>query len=168
MAAPGGRATVSALATVATSWLLVVCSLVAWSLAPVALGWRPTLVVTGSMWPRITPGDVVLVEPGRVPHRGQVVLLRDPDAATGRVLHRVVRVQPDGTFISQGDANPTPDSRVRTTDDVIGVARLMVPGAGRVALLGSGHGSPADRTWGMLTLAAAVIVVVSRRVCAVR
>jgi len=57
---------------------------------------------------------------------------------------------------------------VRTTDDVIGVARLMVPGAGRVALLSSGHGSPADRTWGMLTLAAAVVVVVSRRVTAVR
>lgn len=163
MTAAGGRSALSVLGTVATSWLLVVCSLVVWSLAPVALGWKPSLVLTGSMWPRIKPGDVVLVEPGRVPHRGQVVLLRDPDAPTGRVLHRVLRVEADGTFVTKGDANPTPDTSVRSTDDVIGVARLMVPGAGRVALLSSGHGSPADRTWGGLTLAAAVVVILARQ-----
>ena len=78
MTAAGGRSVLSVLGTVATSWLLVVCSLVVWSLAPVVLGWKPSLVLTGSMWPRIKPGDVVLVEPGRVPQRATSAGFRVP------------------------------------------------------------------------------------------
>jgi signal peptidase len=148
---------------VATSWLLVVCSLVGWSIAPMALGWQPSLIVSGSMAPRVRPGDVVLVSPLTTnPRVGQVVLVRDPNAATRRVLHRVVRIESDGTFITKGDANPNADTTPHSTDDVAGVARLVVPGAGRLALLRGGHTTTAARLWLWLTLGSLVVFVAAR------
>ncbi len=158
-----GLGTLMALRALAISWLLVAVSLVVWSLAPVAVGWKPQLILTGSMLPKIKPGDVVLTEPGRMPRVGQVALLRDPYAPTKRVLHRVVKLQDDGTFISQGDNNPSPDSTVHSSDDVQGLGRLVVPGAGRVALVMSGRGSPADRLWTLLTIASLAIYAGTRR-----
>lgn len=153
----------SVLDTVATSWLLVVCSMVVWSLAPALWGWQPSLIVTGSMTPHLTPGDVVLVAPAtldRPARRGQVVLVRDLEAPTGRVLHRVVRVAPDGMLTTQGDANPSPDALPHGPDDVLGVARLVVPAAGRLALLRYGtQSTPRDRLWVWLTLVALAVFV---------
>ena len=76
---------VSTISTACTAWLLVICSLVLWSLTPMVWGWKPAVVMTGSMMPVISPGDVVLVNPGQVPKRGQIVLVRDPEVPTGLV-----------------------------------------------------------------------------------
>lgn len=156
----------SAVDTVSTSWLLVVCSMVVWSLAPVIWGWQPNLVVTGSMMPKLKPGDVVMVASptlDRPVQRGQVVLVGDPEAATGRVLHRVVRVGADGTLTTQGDANPSPDVHRHGPDEVVGVARLVVPGAGRLALLLAGvPTTPRDRGWAAVTLLALALFVGAR------
>lgn len=158
---------------VAASWLLTVCSLAGWSVAPIVLGWQPSLVVSGSMAPRVRPGDVVLLAPLTArPHVGQVVLVRDPQAPTGRVLHRVVRITADGVLTTKGDANPTEDPTAHSTDDVLGVGRLVVPAAGRIALLLHGAaqirssdpvGRKAQR-WALLTLAAVVTLLVTRRI----
>lgn len=158
-----GGAVWSLLNTAATSWLLVVCSLIGWSLAPLVIGWHPTLVVTGSMAPWIDPGDVVLfAPPTKAPARGQVVLLSDPYTATGRVVHRIVRVEPDGRFRTQGDANPSMDSELHTTDELLGVGRLVVPAAGRLALLQHGRADQTSRLWLITTGCAALVFVASR------
>src|SRR3954452_4692425 len=119
--------------TAATTWLLFVGALAAWSVAPVALGWHPMVVVSGSMEPRIHAGDVVLVDPKvqpRVP--GQVLLIRDPGTSTGSRLHRFVRYDQQGRLITKGDSNQSEDSTPSAPSDVEGVARLLIPGAGRV------------------------------------
>lgn len=158
-----GWAAWSLLSTAATSWLLVVCSLIGWSLAPMVIGWHPTLVVTGSLSPRIDPGDVVLfARPGSAPERGQVVLLSDPYTATGRVVHRIVRVEADGRFRTKGDANPSMDSELHTTEELLGVGRLVVPAAGRLALLQHGRADESARLWLIVTGLAALVFVVSR------
>jgi len=144
------RQSVSTISTACTAWLLVVCSLVLWSLAPMVWGWKPAVVMTGSMMPVISPGDVVLVNPGQVPKRGQIVLVRDPEVPTGRVAHRVVAIAPDGTLTTKGDANPTADSVRHPASDVIGVARLVVPRAGRLALL-RGRPTRDDLLWALIT-----------------
>jgi signal peptidase len=37
--------------------------LVLWSILPAAIGWRTTVVMTGSMQPKLPPGDVVIARP---------------------------------------------------------------------------------------------------------
>ncbi len=149
--------------TAAATWLLFVASLAAWSLAPLLVGWRPVVIVTGSMQPNVHPGDVVLVDPGvaRV-QPGQVALLRDPEMPTGSKVHRVLRIADDGTMTTKGDANPTPDTRPASRSDVVGVARLLVPGAGRLALLRSTD-RPADLWWVGATAGAALVLVLIPR-----
>ncbi|MGH3265711.1 MAG: signal peptidase I, partial [Trebonia sp.] len=92
--------------------LTVVIGLAAWTFMPRALGWQSRVVMTGSMRPRIDPGDVIVaapVAPDDV-HAGQVVLVRDPAQPDRALVHRVVQVRPDGQLITQGDANRDADS----------------------------------------------------------
>jgi signal peptidase len=155
----GVRGTV---ATASAAWLMVVCSLVLWSLAPMALGWKASVVTTGSMLPDVKPGDVVLVDPAGTPKRGSVVLVNDPDVPTGRVAHRVVAVNADGTPTTKGDANPTQDSTRRARADVVGVARLLVPTAGRLALLRT-QPTRDVQVWAAITLIAALTFAFTHR-----
>ncbi len=142
--------------TAAAAWLLVVCTLIACSLAPLLLGWKPSVIVTASMMPSIKPGDVVVVDPDRKPALGQIVLVNDPEAATGRIAHRVTAIDPDGTMTTKGDANQSVDSVRHGLTDVVGVARLVVPGAGRLAVLRT-HPSHGDRLWALMTAVAASV-----------
>jgi signal peptidase len=147
--------------TAAVAWLFVLACLALWSLGPVTIGWRPAVVVTGSMLPTVRPGDVLVVDPvaGRV-RVGQIVLLTDPSMPSGRVAHRVTSVQPDGGFVTKGDANPTPDVAERTPADVVGTVRLVVPAAGRLAMLRH-RPSRGDLAWaGIAVLACLTLGVV--------
>ncbi|WP_433205553.1 signal peptidase I [Dactylosporangium sp. CS-047395] len=121
---------------VAVGVLSFVLCLFAMTLVPLAFGWSPSVVLSGSMQPSITPGDVVISAPletgDLVP--GRVIRFRDP-ARPGRYLvHRIVAVQPDHTLVTQGDANAAADSTPVPAGDVTGVARLRVPWIGLPAL----------------------------------
>jgi signal peptidase len=143
--------------TAAATWLLVVGCLAAWSLAPVVFGWRPVVIVTGSMEPVVHRGDVVLVDPRSVrPRIGQVALVRDAEMPTGSKVHRVVAVAPDGSLTTKGDANQSDDARPAQPGDVEGVARLLVPMVGRVALLRSGDETV--RLWIAATVLSALVL----------
>lgn len=157
----GGRVA-PLLRTAAVAWLLVLGCLALWALGPRAVGWQPAVVVTGSMLPTIRPGDVVVVDPGaRVPGPGRIVLARDPSMPSGQVAHRVVEVRPDGTFVTRGDANPTADVLPRRPQDVVGTVRLVVPAAGRLAMLRHGPG-PVDLAWALAAVAACLGLGLSR------
>jgi signal peptidase I len=121
--------------TVSMLLISMACSLSLWIVLPWAfLGWSPTLVTSGSMEPLVTPGDVVMVRPVAeaelVPN---MVVLYDR-ADTGRVLHRVLQVMPDGTFRTGGDANTSPDTSFVRAEDMVGTAVLAVPWIGRPSL----------------------------------
>lgn len=104
-------------------------SLALWAATPSLLGWQPTTVMTGSMQPRINPGDVVIARP--VPtselRPGQVLLVDDPDHHDRLRLHRLVRSNLDGRLILRGDANPGEDSTPVDPHAVHGVGVLRVP-----------------------------------------
>lgn len=104
--------------------LAVAALLVAATVVPAAAGWRSYVVLSGSMAPRLWPGDVVVASPGR-PSVHRIVVFGDPLTPGRTLVHRVVAVGPDGTLTTRGDANPSPDpAPVRHVD---GVARLRVP-----------------------------------------
>jgi signal peptidase len=120
-------------AAVARGVLTLVLGLLLWSVVPVLGGWESTVVMSGSMSPKLLSGDVVLVRPvGEESFRpGQVLLVDDPDHLGRLRLHRLVEIADDGTLVLKGDANPQVDSAEVAVEAAHGVAALRVPWIGR-------------------------------------
>lgn len=119
-------------ATLARGVVATVLGLALWAAAPAVIGWQPTTVVTGSMEPRLLPGDVVVSRPASADavRMGKILLADDPDRAGHLRMHRYVAHGPGGTLVTKGDANPQPDSTPLEPSAVHGVAFLRVPVVG--------------------------------------
>jgi signal peptidase I len=90
-----------------------------------ALQWYGVLWVSGgSMVPALVPGDVVVVSKDATPRRGDIALLKP---GTGFVLHRVTRVERDGSVWARGDANPVADLNPTLSRDVHGRVVRVLP-----------------------------------------
>jgi signal peptidase I len=109
-------------------WFLVGCLAV--TLVPLLFGWRPYVVESSSMAPRIKVGDVILAAPEHNPSKllGRVTVFHDPDPGRkGDVKsHRVVAINTDGSLTTKGDANQSVDSVHVQVSAVIGLGRLLV------------------------------------------
>lgn len=116
-------------ATAARAVVATLLGLALWSAAPALLGWHPTTVMTGSMAPRLAPGDVVVSRPvaSAEIRPGQILLADDPDQPGHLRMHRFVEPGPDGTVVTKGDANPQVDSTPIERSAVHGVGFLRVP-----------------------------------------
>jgi signal peptidase I len=88
------------------------------------------LVGGRSMEPSLYPGDVCVYGRRVLPAQGDVVLVKQ--SGQRGVLHRVVRVDERGTCRTKGDANPSEDLRVATTDEIGGTVVFVLP-LGRAA-----------------------------------
>jgi signal peptidase len=111
----------------------MVSGMIFWSAAPRLMGWQSQVILTGSMQPRILPGDLVLAAP--VPEGqlkpGLVVLFRDQVRPERTIVHRLVRYDENGNLVTKGDANASEDSTPVPTSAVLGIPRLRVPYVGR-------------------------------------
>ncbi|MDX6201197.1 MAG: signal peptidase [Frankiales bacterium] len=140
--------------TLAAVVVAVTCGLAIWSVLPRAAGWSPSVVMTGSMQPRLHPGDVVLSAPAsaRTVTPGQIILVTDPAMPSHLLVHRFMRFTPSGDLITKGDANRREDSSPVPPASVRGLPRLRLPyiGLGIVWL----H----DHSWRQLGLAALAIL----------
>ncbi len=112
--------------------LTAMCALLAISMLPVALGWRSTVVLSGSMMPRIAPGDVVASAPYdvRLLQPGQIILVKSPGEPGHLLMHRFVGRDGSGRLITRGDANREADTSPVATDAFVGLPRLRVPWVG--------------------------------------
>ena len=130
----------------ATKWwpsslALLLCSLylysVVWLVSGVTLpvlltDLEPVAITSGSMAPRINTGDVVLNAPYRGERRlGRNVVVTFRHAGGGGQLttHRIIALNPDGTYRTKGDANPRADSTPLAADRIEGLGRALVPRA---------------------------------------
>jgi signal peptidase I len=97
-----------------------------WALLPLALGWRPYVIVSGSMEPSIRAGDIVVAAPPDMADigPGTVVVF---DNAGRLTTHRIAAVGEDGTYATKGDANPEVDSSPIEPGQIRGTGRLLVP-----------------------------------------
>ena len=109
-------------------WFLGGCLVV--TLVPLLFGWRPYVVESSSMAPRIKVGDVILAAPEHNPQKllGRVTVFHDPDPSRiGSIKsHRVVAINSDGTLTTKGDANQSVDSVHVKVSAVVGLGRLLV------------------------------------------
>jgi signal peptidase I len=129
------RPVLYAAGTISMLLISMVSSLSLWIALPwTFLDWSPTLVTSGSMQPLVAPGDVVMIRPVGPEEltANSVVLFERGDGE--RVLHRIVEQLPDGTFRTQGDANPVPDTEFLHAEKIQGAAVLAVPWVGRPSL----------------------------------
>jgi signal peptidase len=127
-----GSAIAELMSVLRTAVLAGVTGMVLIATAPVIFGWRPTVVVSGSMLPKIEPGDVVVARPVAARMRSQImpgtiVLVRNPAEPDELLLHRLVRYDLRGQMVTKGDANAGEDSTPVPLDHVRGVARVRVP-----------------------------------------
>uniref|UniRef100_A0A942SZ16 S24/S26 family peptidase n=1 Tax=Neobacillus citreus TaxID=2833578 RepID=A0A942SZ16_9BACI len=119
-------------ATLARGIVATLLGLALWAAAPAVIGWQPTTVMTGSMEPRLVPGDVVVSRPvsAEEVREGKILLADDPDQPGHLRMHRYVEAGPGGTLVTKGDANPQRDSTPLEPSAVHGVAFLRIPFVG--------------------------------------
>ncbi len=93
----------------------------------------PTVVVSGSMSPKINTGDLVIVKrvhPDQV-QPGEVIQFKHKDII---IIHRVIDILEDENgqrfFVTKGDANRRPDREPVFAEQVLGKVKAVLPGAG--------------------------------------
>ena len=103
-------------------------------------GYLPLIVLTDSMYPEIESGDLIIchtIEPNEV-KEGDVIAFFDPAGnGTSIVTHRVVEiVEENGTysFRTRGDNNNTEDKDLVPGENLVGIYKSRIGGAGNVAL----------------------------------
>ena len=145
--------------------LLVFGTLAVVAVLPIVIPGVTTAAITsGSMMPKLHPGDVVIaVSQGDTPiAEGTIVVFEDP-VKGDLVTHSIVGINPDGTYTTKGDANGINDVTPVPPENIRGVGRWVVPYVGllRVWL--------AEGQWLLLIVAvAATGVGVSAARCATK
>jgi signal peptidase I len=102
---------------------------------PLAFGGRPLVVLSGSMEPTLSTGDVVVVKRVRPEdaHAGDVVTYRNPEGSL--VTHRVRAVRRHAArfeLVTKGDANNASERWTMHADGELSRAVYRVPLAGRL------------------------------------
>ena len=89
------------------------------------------VILSGSMEPALSPGDVVLVSESASVQVGDVITFDTGD--TVPVTHRIIGVE-DGRYVTKGDANGNADGTSVPPANVLGRVVLTVPLVGYVIL----------------------------------
>ncbi len=94
---------------------------------PMPFGVGSAVVLTGSMEPKISAGDLIIVKKTDEIAQRDIVVYKDGSTL---VVHRVNEIDGD-TVITQGDANNTPDAPI-SREAIKGKVIFTVPYVGRV------------------------------------
>ncbi len=97
---------------------------------PMPFGYGVATVLSGSMEPRLSIDDLVVIRQTDTVQPGDIVVYQDGGSL---VIHRVMKVDGD-TVQTKGDANNAPDAPI-TMDAVKGVLLWDVPGVGAAVRL---------------------------------
>ena len=120
--------------TAALGLMLLVAALVPFLIfaVPQVVGADHSFVIlSGSMEPTASPGDVVIVDASAAIGVGDVITFNDGNTAP--TTHRIVGIE-NGQYITQGDANQNPDTQPVAPSDVLGRVTLTIPFVGHVLL----------------------------------
>jgi signal peptidase len=99
--------------------------------------WYRVLSIQGnSMAPTIETGDLTFISRPDHIEVGDIAVFQLNGSI---VTHRVVAIEDDGSYVTQGDANPSPDRWDPESVEVVGVYLFRIPLLGN--LFGSGVGA---------------------------
>lgn len=127
---------------------------------PVIFGGRSFSVMSGSMEPNISTGDLVVTKPisPRDAANGSIVTFNDPEKKGRLLTHRVASAVPSGenySFVTKGDANNTVERWSVPAGGTIGQVMFRVPKLGYVL---SATKTPAARM-ALITIPAVLLAV---------
>ena len=103
-------------------------------------GTTPLIVLTDSMNPEIKSGDLILCKATKAEEIqvNDIISFFDPAGnGTSVVTHRVVEIiEKDGTFYfrTRGDNNNTDDKDLVPAENLVGVYKMRIGGAGHIAM----------------------------------
>lgn len=129
--------------------------------------WRPLTIVTGSMRPAYSPGDLIVVSPQRASavRPGDVITFAHPRIRGRTLTHRVVKVQSGPpvapgwlAITTKGDANPAPERWTIRADGNVGRVRVHLSKVGEIAAP-LGVGVPRGAAIAALTVLAASLAL---------
>ena len=128
--------------------------------APAAVGGMPLTVLSASMEPVYSPGDLIVVKPTPAQNIqvGDVITYQvrsdDPTRITHRVTARSTTTNGTTTFRTQGDANTAPDDTLVTEIQVLGTVWYHIPRLGWITTVLTGN----IRTWLIPAVATALFL----------
>lgn len=98
---------------------------------------KARIVLTGSMEPSISPGDIIITTPitRKSPQVGDVVAYQARRFNGEKVAvfsHRIIRGNLNDGFVVKGDANKSPDSQKPKAADILGVVLFVIPLLGNI------------------------------------
>ena len=92
---------------------------------PMPFGTGAAVVLSGSMEPTLSKGDLIFVRKSDIIEQGDIVVYQ---SGSSLIMHRVVQL--DGTsVVTQGDANNVPDEPIQTAQ-IKGVVIGWIPAVG--------------------------------------
>ena len=94
---------------------------------PTFMGFSYVKILSGSMEPTLDTGDVAICKAQDEYSVGDAVLFEE---GTHLVLHRIVDIADDGSFITKGDANNVKDENTVMPEDVHGTLFYRIRGFG--------------------------------------
>lgn len=97
---------------------------------PSVFGYSQVVVLSGSMEPVFSPGDVLVVKKEPVYQVGDVVTFSENGAM---ITHRIVGEE-NGTFQTKGDANNTVDGIALAQSRIHGKLAFVIPEIGNILL----------------------------------
>ncbi len=132
-AAAAGRLRLGGAIPIVSVVVLVVTGLI---LGALAAGYRPVVILTGSMGDTAPPGALIVAAPVEGPSVavGDILVMRRPGSAP--VTHRVIEIEDAGDAtlprfaITQGDANEAPDAAPYPLEGPQLVSRWVIPALG--------------------------------------
>jgi signal peptidase len=94
-------------------------------------GYTSASITSGSMMPTLRIGDVVIAvdHAGTEVAPGTIVVYEDP-RKHDLVTHRVISINPDGSYITKGDVNGVNDPKPIPAANIKGTAQWIVPFVG--------------------------------------
>lgn len=86
-----------------------------------------------SMLPTFRAGDTVLLTRDDHYEKGEIIAYRSRQLGGAVVIHRIIEVTSDASYVTQGDNNDFIDDYQPSKADVLGKYVVHIPGAERVA-----------------------------------
>jgi signal peptidase I len=98
---------------------------------------KARVVLTGSMEPTISPGDIVITAPAtrvepKVDDVASYQARRFDGAPVGVFTHRIIDGDAESGWVLKGDNNPSPDVQKPKSNDILGVVIFVIPWLGNL------------------------------------
>lgn len=104
---------------------------------PSVFGWKPFIVLSGSMEDTIMPGDLILTKEidALELKEGDIISFRTNKSTV--ITHRITKIVEDEgerKYYTKGDNNDTADSNIVCNNQIEGIYRYRIPKLGNIAI----------------------------------